>query len=146
MANVLQELAQEDEALDRDHVVKRIRDWQGRIEALYRQIAAWLPDLSAATEGSVPMHEPLMREYGVGGTDLPVLTLSERGRVVARLVPNGLWIIGANGRLDLVAGDERFLIVDGADNFDPPRWSIAPSRDRRRTEPLSGDTLRRAIA
>jgi hypothetical protein len=86
------------------------------------------------------MHEQLMQKFNVPARDLPVLELSS-GQRSARLEPRGLWIIGANGRLDLFAGPDHYMIVDTAENLRPPQWQIAPFSDRRQLKPVNSSTF-----
>ena len=90
------------------------------------------------------MHEPLMQKFNLPARDIPVLELAS-GERSARLEPRGLWIIGANGRLDLFAGTRHYMIVDTAENLQPPQWQIAPFSDRRLLTPLNSSTFGAAL-
>jgi hypothetical protein len=90
------------------------------------------------------MHEPLMQKFNLPARDIPVLELWS-GEHSARLEPRGLWIIGANGRLDLFAGTRHYMIVDTAENLQPPQWQIAPFSDRRQLTPLNSSTFGAAL-
>ena len=145
MSTVLDELSREDE-LDRGDIEKRIVDWKARISGLYDRIERWLPPGFAADRvGTVPMREKLMGRYDVPDTVLPILNVSKNGRGIAKVVPGGLWIIGANGRLDLHVGEDHYLIVDRAENFHPADWTMAPARARRETTSLTAEVFRAAI-
>jgi hypothetical protein len=87
------------------------------------------------------MHEELMRKFDVPAQDLPVLELSSDGGRSAHLEPRGLWIVGANGRLDLFVGPQHYVIIDAAENFQAPQWQIAPFSDRRQLKPLDSNTF-----
>jgi hypothetical protein len=140
MPRILEETTSRE--IDRDHIVRRIDDWVRRIDALYRQISGWLPaGWTADRRGTVQMHEELMQRFGVPARDLPVLGLSHDGKRSAHIEPRGLWIIGANGRLDLFSGSRHHVIVDAAENFQPPDWRIAPLSDRRKLQPLNQGTF-----
>lgn len=126
---VLEELTQDD--LNREHVAQRVADWSCRIVALYADIGRWVPDGWTTRRGvPVTMHEELMRNFGVPPRELPTFELIQDGMVNLRIRPYGLWIIGANGRLDLTRGRELFLILDHAKTFEPPSWQIAPATAR----------------
>lgn len=121
--------------------MRRVDDWADRVSALYADICRWLPPgWTAQKSGSVRMHEQLMQKFNVPARDLPVLELSS-GQRSARLEPRGLWIIGANGRLDLFAGPDHYMIVDIAENLRSPQWQIAPFSDRRQLKPLNSSTF-----
>lgn len=138
---VLEELSRDE--LTADYVQQRVADWVKRIEALYADVERWLPVGWTARRGtSVPMHEELMRKVGVPSRGLPTLELIHGGVVSATLRPYGLWIIGTNGRIDLVKGQERYLLLDHAGTFEPADWRTAPSTARRDSKPFNGAWLK----
>lgn len=144
MADVLNEVTTE---LTRDQIHRRVEDWIQRIDDLYLQIGRWLPaGCSAERRRTKRMDEELMREFRMPPRDLPILDILMDGRHVATIEPRGLWIIGANGRLDLVIGQKHYVIVDDAENFDPPHWRIAPLDDRRKLDDLDEAKLRSVLA
>jgi hypothetical protein len=132
--------------LDHDHIVRRVDDWASRIDALYQEIEAWLPVGWSADRGStIRMREELMQKFDVPTRDLPVLRLFNQGKLHGHIEPRGLWIIGANGRLDLFSGFQHYVIIDSAENFEPPDWRIAPLSDRRNLLPLTRETFVAAL-
>ncbi len=146
MPGVIDELSGDSGELDKAHVDRRVNDWKSRVSSLYHQLCGWLPaHLSADTKHTVRMYEDLMKKYGVTATELPVLNIYDQGKWIARLVPRGLWIIGANGRLDLFTSNKQAIVVDRAKNFETPNWLIAPADKRRDVKPLTADTWLKAI-
>jgi hypothetical protein len=132
--------------IDRDHIVRRVDDWASRVDALYSQISGWLPaGWAVARSGAVQMREELMQKFGVPARELPILQLSLNGKPSAHIEPRGLWIIGAKGRLDLFSGSRHYIIIDTAENFEPPDWRIAPLSDRRSRQPPSRETFVSAL-
>jgi hypothetical protein len=146
MTNVAEELDSPNEGLTRAHVVARIEDWKRRISTLYQNVESWLPlGVTCDTTSSVPMHEDLMKQFGVPATTVPILTVQREGKWLGKLVPQGLWIIGANGRVDLFGQKGQAIIVDRSENFSPPNWLIAPSDQRRKTISLDAATFLAAL-
>jgi hypothetical protein len=144
MPRVLEETTTQQ--IDRDHIVRRVNDWVDRINALYQQIQECLPTgWTSELEGKVQMQEELMQKFEVPAQDLPILQLLHEGRPSARVEPRGLWIIGANGRLDLFSGAKHHIIVDTAENLQPAEWQIAPFSHRQSLQPLTCDTFRAAL-
>jgi hypothetical protein len=140
MPKVLDEVT--DQQIDRDHIIRRVDDWVARIDALYRQIEGWLSvGWTADRSNTIRMHEELMQKYQVPPRDLPVLRLLFQGTLAGRIEPRGLWIIGANGRLDFFRGNNHYLIIDTAENFAPPDWHIAPFSDRHKLQRLIHNTF-----
>ena len=131
MKTVLEEVTSD--AIDAEHVRRRVEDWEARLNGLYAMIGEWLPDGWEARRGvPVLMHEKMMKAFGVEAKRLPTLELHGRVGRVFRLMPRGLWIIGNNGRVDLKGDGSRYIVIDMADNFEEPNWEV--SRDDRRSD------------
>jgi hypothetical protein len=92
------------------------------------------------------MHEEPMRKAGVPPRKLPTLELVRDNAVRMRFRPYGLWIIGANGRIDLVKGSELYLVVDHSKTFEPPSWHISPATARRDPKPFNAQSMALLIA
>jgi hypothetical protein len=132
---VLEELTEDDLTLD--HVRRRVDDWADRIEQLYTTIGGWLPSGWTARRGAhVIMDEEVMRTVGVPARDLPSLDLLHDGNAEVNIRPRGLWIIGTNGRIDLIKGDDVYLIRDHAKTFESPDWHIAAPTERQNSRPF----------
>jgi hypothetical protein len=142
---VLEELTTDE--LTRDHVRRRVDDWSSRIDSLYEQVQEWLPNGWAARPGaSVPINEELMRKTGEPARALPTLVLLHEGTVAIKIRPYGLWIVGANGWIDLVKGDDIYVISDRARTFEPPDWHIAGPPSRQVLKPFDREQLRVLLA
>ncbi len=142
---VLEELTTD--ALTRDHVRQRVDDWSSRIDSLYKELEGWLPDGWTAKPGaSVSMNEDLMQNTGEPARELPTLELLHDGTVEVKIRPYGLWIIGANGRIDLVKGRDIYRIVDRAKTFEPPSWHIAEPTARQVLKPFDRKQLEALLA
>jgi hypothetical protein len=139
--SVLDELTED--GLTRDHVEHRVADWADRFEALYAGIEQWLAGGWVARRGDpVEMHEELMRTFGIPPRPLPTLDLLRDGDAPVGLRPYGLWIIGANGRIDLVKGSQRYILVDRARTFEAPDWRVSPAQSRSQSRHFNQDWLR----
>jgi hypothetical protein len=144
MPRVLEETTSRE--LDRDHIVRRVDDWASRIDALYRALSGWLPiGWTAERKGTVSMREELMQKFHVPARELPVLQLFLDGKPSATIEPRGLWIIGANGRLDFFRGSCHCVIIDSAENFEPADWHIAPLSDRQNLRRLNRDSFNASL-
>ena len=145
MNSVLEEVTSDE--ITKDHVMKRVNDWVDRLNGLYVLVENWLPpDWHADQRRVILMDEEMMRVVGVVPREVPVLELrSDDGRR-AFLEPRGLWIIGTNGRVDLVAGSKHFLVFDRAKNFAAPDWQIDNFHARKGLEKLDKARLAAALA
>ena len=94
-------------------VEKRLTDWRRRLEELYSMIDRWLRD-TPGTEGQrimVPqIQEPLMRQFGVSSKKLPAYVIKKGARSI-RFVPSALWIVGANGRVNISTDRHECILV-----------------------------------
>ena len=144
MTTVLEEVTEQ--KLDTDHVRRRVDDWEERLNDLYATIESWLPDGWTAGKGPpVLMHAELMREFQVAPRQLPTLELASESGESARLEPRGLWIVGANGRVDLKHDGHHYLIVDRAENFERPDWQAVRDDRRRDRRKVSCEWLRQIL-
>jgi hypothetical protein len=142
---VLEELTRDE--LTPEHVRKRVDDWAARIESLYAAVASWLPSGWAARRSTpVKMHEEPMKRMGLAPRELPTLELLRSGVVEVTLRPYGLWIVGANGRLELVKGRDLYVISDRSETFEPPSWHLAAVTARRDSKPFDAAKLQALLA
>ncbi|NJO53957.1 MAG: hypothetical protein HC829_03150 [Bacteroidales bacterium] len=83
-------------------VEKRVQDWKIRLHALFQAVRTWAlaNGWRVDDSGTVGMHEELMQTFDVPATEQPTLRL-DGDRGYALFKPKGLWVIGANGRIDL---------------------------------------------
>lgn len=125
---VLDELDLDDdnEKITKEAVVKRVDDWLARIESLFIIVENWCGQNGwSFTRGDyIPMHEEMMQIFGVDCQSQPTVQLHspDGGEVWFR--PKGLWVIGANGRVDVFSNKGVFVLVDKAAEFDTPKWRL----------------------
>ena len=144
MKTVLEEVTSD--AIDAEHVRRRVEDWEARLNGLYSEICGWLPDGWEVRRGApVLMHEKMMQEFGVESTRMPTLEFHGGDEPAVKLIPRALWIIGNNGRVDLKRGGCHYLIIDTADNFEVPHWEVCRSDRRSDREPVTREWLRRIL-
>lgn len=96
--------------------VVRVGHWRGRLETLFAQIRAWAATLpggaAVVTEAPRTVREERSGEYTVSEL------LLHRGGAEMRVVPIAAWVVGANGRVDLLgAGGPFVLIHDETDGW-----------------------------
>jgi hypothetical protein len=136
-------------------VEERLRDWERRLRELFARVEKWSIAQwgeGCVTQGSiVPPSEYRMEEAGVRPRKLPTLTVQAGTRSIS-FVPSCLWIIGANGRVDVRVGvDKLFLwpsvhhvLVDmGGRDGQPSEWQIRNRDPRNVLEPFTRDVLLR---
>jgi hypothetical protein len=116
---------EENGQIDRGQIERRIDDWQERIRALFGSTIAWAEAAGWTVRdmGVVEMQEELMRRFHIPARELPIIRL-EKDAAFALFKPKGLWVIGANGRIDLYTSKSVFVLIDTAENFEPAQWMI----------------------
>ena len=97
---------------DRDNVSLRIEEWRKRLSTLFAEIKSWLPRDSQIIEGEIAQRtEELMVRYGVTPKNLPTLAVL-RGKHRISFVPSALWVIGADGRVNVTTNKTQLILVD----------------------------------
>jgi hypothetical protein len=115
------------QALNKEAVAFRVKEWNERLNELYGQIIEWLPKgYTADSSDSVIMNEDMMKKFKMPAIKLPVLNIAKGKEVLLTFKPKGLWVIGANGRVDVLCSDIAFMLVDMAEPFSGTDWRLVP--------------------
>ena len=123
---------------DRQYIEQRLTDWRHRIETLFATVESWIPQgFFEVHRGSVTQpNEDLMRRYGVTPTEVPTLDLRRNGKRIA-FVPSALWIIGADGRVNITTNTKQYCIVDMRQEHEgPSQWRLVVDDIRKGTVPF----------
>ena len=86
-----------------------------------------------------------MEKFGVPERRMPQMSLYKDGTKRGKLEPRNLWIIGSNGRVDLIGSIGHFVINDRSDFFEQPSWHVAAFLARLDEVPLSAESFRRIL-
>jgi hypothetical protein len=150
--------ARPDRPVNPAHVLARLRDWKERTSRLFDLIQNALGrQFTFDRTGKQQSAEEPVQRAGLSKDQVPALDILriERppGTLHATIIPRGLWIIGANGRLDLrVLGtgnkQTQYFLVDkspplsGADNAE---WYIVDPSDKLEQRPLTEQVIHEVI-
>ena len=80
------------------------------------------------------MHEGLMKQFEIPMREIPTAGVFKDGILKIAIKPFGLWVLGANGRIDLLTGNGNFVLIDHADTFKIPEWKIYKENNRDKYE------------
>jgi len=133
----MQEQADNEETkLNTDDLLRRIDDWMHRLRQLRQLVDRWItecPEKGLRTEEapSVPMREHLMQEYKIPEQSMPAFKVVRGDKQLALFRPVGLWVIGANGRVDVFTEKAAPILVDTAGHFEAPAWKLYLSKSPR---------------
>ncbi len=120
--------------IDKPHIEERVNDWKRRLESLYTLVEESLASLEGVeckTNRHVTMHEELMQKFDVNPQQLKILDIYKNEQIVVSFKPIGLWVIGANGRVDILSKQGAYILVDQADPGQEPEWNVFSPQDRR---------------
>ena len=120
-ATTSEELA-DPSGVSRARVLERLGDWRERVHKLYEDIERALKakGFGFSRDEKYASSEELPRRVGITEAEQPKIDVlritGPDGQPAAVLSPHGLWIIGANGRVDLriirLGGSETYLLLD----------------------------------
>ena len=121
--------------IDKTYIEKRVNDWITRVKNLYSLTEKVAKNRGGICHenGTVYMYEELMKEFDVNPTQLPILNLCNKNdEKVATFRPIGLWVIGANGRVDILTKNGAYILVDVTKtNFEKPNWQVYSPQDKK---------------
>jgi hypothetical protein len=123
----------DEDVIDVAHTERLVDDWIERLQALRSQVAGWLaadfPSLRLVDRAPVPMHQGPMRRAGLAPRDMPAFEVVGVETRIMRFLPKGLWVIGANGRVDIISRLAAPQLVDRSEPLAPEtNWQIYDSR------------------
>ncbi|MDP4022394.1 hypothetical protein Q8W71_07155 [Methylobacterium sp. NEAU 140] len=131
-----------------DRVERRVDDWLGRLNRLRSQMQEWatssdLPELTVEDKPPAIMSEELMRRFDVGAQQMPVFEFRAGPKRVMRFQPKGLWVIGANGRIDLITRSAAPILVDRSEPLSQSSdWQLYDPNAGHQSTPLTADSFR----
>jgi hypothetical protein len=114
------------EEITAKYVEKCVDDWLQRLDDLFKQIKTWAAANGWAAEDGAPtpMREEMMERYGVGERKQPTLFVRSDTGAQIWIKPKGLWVIGANGRVDIYSRKGAYTLVDVGEKFQTPQWVL----------------------
>lgn len=129
--------------ITKEEVEHRIDDWLIRLRHLFEETRRWALENGWLIEDSSNslMDEELMRRFKVSPQHQPTLRLNRKEGGYALFKPKGLWVVGANGRVDLYTSKGVFILVDQAGRYEAPRWTLFRMPERRGGVPFTPDLL-----
>ena len=135
---------EERKPVNKVHVQRRVKDWKSRVSNLYKDIQNWLadkPEYTLVSGHPMRMFEELMEQFGVQPLDVDTADLFKDSHLLLTFKPKGLWVIGANGRVDIISRKGSYILVDYSDQFEKPKWHIYNTQDRKNSMPFNKKEL-----
>ena len=123
---------------EREATLRRLYDWRQRVHALYDELQRHLGDsFSCERSGKQRSWETRVQQAGLTEDEVPpvdILRILRNGDLMAEFVPRMLWMIGANGRIDLIITSQNagrlFMLFDRSAPFaNQSDWRIVRPTD-----------------
>lgn len=136
--------------IDHDYLEDRINDWVCRLNDLYSMLEVWAKDYNIGeiqiSRKDVPQaREELMQQFDVEPRNIPAIILSSETNRVS-IIPMGLWVIGANGRLNIKTNQNHYILIDvGGKDSAPSEWVLVSPVKRSQRIQLNKPTLTKLI-
>lgn len=121
--------------MDREYIENRVREWSNRIKdvfSLVKESGSNFPNVEFIENQTTLMNEELMQKYHVAPVNLPILEIRKNKELLASFKPVGLWVIGANGRIDILTKEGAYLLVDIADKEESSAWRVFSPKNRKK--------------
>ena len=123
------------EFMDTPYINKRVSDWQNRVQELIKTLKEWTKDNSSIDvipARKQKMYEEMMKAFEVPMREIESADIQKNGKTIIVLKPFGLWIMGANGRVDLLTATKNFVLVDESDKFKNSKWKLYLENDKKK--------------
>jgi hypothetical protein len=115
----------------------RVGQSRARIAGLYSDIREWLATVQPPV--LIDEYEVRLNEELSGPYSMPALSI-RRGNRSIEVQPIAIWVVGAQGRVDIVGPTDRRILVD-----DGQAWQIVTDDFQRYSLPLDANVFRQAI-
>ena len=130
----------EQKPFTKTYVHRRIREWKKRIATIYGQFSDAIkdkPEYELRTGRPVKLFEEPMYEAQVPAVEIPTAEMRKNGKNLFHLIPRGLWVIGANGLIDILTAKGGYVLYDSAEEFEKPNWLLFTPDDRKLAKPFN---------
>lgn len=122
-----------------DYIKERITDWASRLTALFDNIQSWsVYDWRIIRSTVIQRNEELMQKYSVKPRELPTLSFL-KGKHLVGLVPSALWVIGADGRVNITTNLRQYILIDRRQDNGASDWQIVLGNRRTETVAFTKD-------
>ncbi len=130
--------------IDQSYIKDRVKEWKGRINHMYLLVEGALSDkknIVCKKTRHTTLYEELMQKYNVDSEDIPILDIYKNKVIIATFKPVGLWVIGANGRIDILTESGAYIVVDTAETGKKPVWKVFTPKNRKSGKNLDSSLI-----
>jgi hypothetical protein len=122
--------------INKEFIEERVEDWRQRLNFIFSLVKNALKNevgIQFHDDKTVVMNEELMQKYDVMAIELPILEVKRSNELLASFKPKGLWVIGANGRIDILTAKGSYILVDLAGKEEPSNWQVYTPQNRKKS-------------
>jgi len=130
--------------IDQSYIKERIRNWKVRLNHLYLRVEEILSvqnNIVCKKTRHTILYEELMQKYKVDSETIPILDIYKNKVIIATFKPVGLWVIGANGRIDILTESGAYIVVDTAEIGQKPAWKVFTPKNRKSGKNLDSSLI-----
>lgn len=130
--------------IDKSYIKESVKSWKVRINSLYSLVEETLSgqkNLVCKKTRHTTMYEELMQKYNVGSEEIPILDIYKNKVIIATFKPVGLWVLGANGRIDILTESGAYIVVDTAKTGKKPEWKVFTPKNRKSEKNLDSSLI-----
>jgi hypothetical protein len=136
------------EYMDTLHIKMRVDDWEIRVHNLIENLKEWTKDndfIKINPSRKLKMHEGLMKTFNVSMREIESADILKNDKIIFALKPFGLWIIGANGRIDLLSAKGNYILIDEAESFQQPKWKLFLKNNKKQGKDFTKDVFNQLL-
>jgi hypothetical protein len=108
-------MSKDEKKLTEKDIRKSVDDWEQRINDLYTFIENSFNgyiEIECKKDKCMTMYEELMQKFGIEKREIPMLEVYKNRNLIIKFKPIGLWVIGANGRIDILTHLGSYILAD----------------------------------
>lgn len=134
--------------IDKEYVEIRANNWSKKVSKLYNFVNDNLSnnDIECIADKKMVMYEELMQKFNVPKIDIPILNLRKNKTILASFKPIGLWVIGANGRIDILTKNGAFILADMSENDEQTQWKVYSPENRKEGVDFDSNFINKLVA
>lgn len=120
--------------INKRNIEDRVKDWKERLNTLYVFVEQSLSnnkEVELRKDRLTTMHEELMQKYSVSPEKIPLLDIYKNKNIIATFKPIGLWVIGANVRVDILTESGAYIVVDISEKGEESNWQVYSPKNRK---------------
>lgn len=131
--------------INKEFIEERVNDWILRLNGIFSFVKKTLgneSEIQFYDEKTVIMNEELMQKYDVNPVELSILEIKKGNKLLASFKPKGLWVIGANGRIDILTAKGSYILVDLEGKEKPSDWQVYTPQNRKKSISFNEEFIR----